>query len=55
MLKTDDASAEKDLKYPAKWHLKFMGLLMALQRIGEVQYKIEMPPAMQRANDVVHF
>lgn len=37
-----------------KWRPKFMGSVETLQKIGEVSSRVELPPSMPRAHNVIH-
>lgn len=54
MLKVEGVGANARAELPEKWRPKFMGPLRVLAKIGEVSYKIELPPSMSRAHNVFH-
>lgn len=54
MLKAGGISAYERSDLPGKWRTRFLGLVEILEKIGDVSYRIELPPSMPRSLNIVH-
>lgn len=54
MLQAKGTGANQRADLPTKWQPKFLGPVEVLEKIGEVSYRVELPPSMARAHNVVH-
>lgn len=54
MLQAEGVKASKRAELPTKWRPRFMGPVAIIEKIGEVSYRVELPPSMAHAHNVVH-
>lgn len=54
MLQATGTNASTRAELPEKWQPRFMGPVEVLEKIGEVSYRLELPPSMKRAHNIFH-
>ena len=54
LLRNETLSTSKRSGLPTKWRSKYLGPLKITKVIGPVDYRVELPPSMQRAHNVFH-
>eukprot|EP00171_Calliarthron_tuberculosum_P011573 IDg11573t1 len=54
VLSTKPLTGFKHGELPQKWHPKYVGPLRVTKVMGPVTYRIEMPPTLKKAHNVVH-
>lgn len=54
MLRSDSLNRLNRSDLPSKWRTKFVGPFTVLDVLGQVTYRVELPPSMGRAHNVIY-